>query len=145
MTKASKAVFISVGAFVLIILVFFAVSFYKEMKLQITLGPVIKKEFGFDTDSPYIRINGSRGEVGTIVNIKPGGVFDKAGFLENDILREPYLFGDLYLLLDSSRGKTVTIKVVPGGDGPPLKKRKVRAIKFLVPEKDNSINDSQPR
>jgi S1-C subfamily serine protease len=73
-----------------------------------------------------------------VSTVKPGGAFAKAGFKIGDIfldLHERHSISELYELLENSRGKTITLRVVPGGNGPPLEQRPVRSIRLKVPSR----------
>ena len=73
-----------------------------------------EQKFGFTTDTPFVRDGTRHREVFTIYPTE-GGFMEKAGFQDGDIV----LTGDIYKLLDDFRGKTVSIRVVDGGDGAP--------------------------
>lgn len=98
-------------------------------------GLPLEKDLGFSHGSPYVKIGDSRWgtEVMTLEDIKPGGVFDQAGVKEGDILLDDLSITEFFRMLERSRGKTVTIKVVPSGNGPPLKQRPIREVIFEVP------------
>ena len=98
---------------------------------QVRLGKPLESELGFAHGSPYIRNGESRLEVFTLHPV-PGGALATAGVRNGDI---PLDFGitGLYKHLHRNRGSEVTIRVVDGGDGPPLEQRTVRNIVLRVP------------
>jgi hypothetical protein len=101
---------------------------------QVTVGKPLERELGFQHGTPYVQEAGSSWprEVLTVESIENGGVFDRAGFRVGDVVRE-LSSTDLFRLLHRSRGQQVTIRVVDGGDGPPLEQRPERVITFVVP------------
>jgi len=94
-------------------------------------GPELRREFGFSTGSPYIRAGEEKIEVFTI-HPEKGGFMGKAGFRDGDIVISESFTG-FYKLLYNSRGSAVSVKVVKGGDGPPLDQRQTRTLTFIVP------------
>lgn len=99
---------------------------------QGVVGFALNRELGFAHGSPYVQCGGETTEVFTIESVTPGGVFDRAGFREGDIVRG-LSFTEFYKLLHRSRGREVTIEVVDGGDGPSLDRRPSWHISFTVP------------
>jgi hypothetical protein len=101
---------------------------------QITVGKRLERELGFQHGTPYVREEGSSWlrEVLIVESVVPGGVFDRAGFRRGDVIRGLSING-LFQLLQRGRGHQVTIRVVDGGDRPPLEQRPERAITFDVP------------
>ena len=96
----------------------------------------LQRDLGFRHGTPYYNINGKGTEVMDVAFVQPGGVFAKAGFKAGDIfidLRSRNSINELYRLLEKSRGKSITFRVVPGGNGPALKQRPIRSITFTVP------------
>ena len=96
------------------------------------LGPGLAKDLGFSHGSPYVRCGSSYCEVFTIESVTSGGEFDRAGFRAGDIVCDLSIT-QFYMLLHQRRGQEITIRVVEGGDGPPLDQRTVRNITFTVP------------
>jgi hypothetical protein len=101
---------------------------------QTAVGAPLERDLGFWHGTPYIRETGASEArvVLTVESIVPGSVFDQAGFKSGDIVRGLSING-LFQELHRGRGRQVTIRVVDGGDGPPLEQRSERAITFLVP------------
>src|SRR5688572_2632459 len=101
---------------------------------QMLIGTPLERELGFQHGSPYVQEDGSSWdtEVLTIGSVVPGGVFDRAGFRSGDVVRELSI-NELFQVLHRGRGQQVTIRVVDGGDGPPLDQRPERVITFEVP------------
>ena len=101
---------------------------------QMSVGLPLERELGFQHGTPYIQEAGSSWdeEVLTVESVVPGGVFDRAGFKSDDVIRGLSING-LFQVLHRGRGQEVTIRVVVGGDGPPLDQRPERAITFVVP------------
>jgi S1-C subfamily serine protease len=98
----------------------------------------LQRDLGFRHGTPLYTVNGAHTEVMDVSTVKPGGAFAKAGFKTGDIfldLRERHSISELYQLLENSRGKTITLRVVPGGNGPPLEQRPVRSIRLKVPSR----------
>jgi hypothetical protein len=103
--------------------------FYQER-----VGGQLRSELGFEHGSPYVRCGGiTRREVFTIESVRSGGVFERAGFHNGDIVVGMSIT-EFYRVLQSKRGDDVMISVVDGGDGPALSERPVRQIRFRVPE-----------
>ncbi len=103
---------------------------------QLHRGMPLEEDLGFTHGSPYVWIGDSEWgtEVMTLEKVSPSGVLAKAGIKEGDIPLDDLSITEFYRMLVRSRGKTVTIKVVPGGDGPPLNERPVRTVTFRVPD-----------
>lgn len=119
---------ISMGLFVWIPLEAFYWQLYRGIPLE--------KDLGFTHGSPYVKIGDSKWgtEVMTLEKISPSGVLGKAGIKEGDIPLDNLSITEFYRKLDRSRGKKVTIMVVPGSDGPSLTERPMRTVTFEVPE-----------
>lgn len=101
---------------------------------QVWIGGPLEQELGFEYGTPYIVVNGSSMiEVLTIESVVPGGVFEKAGFKNGDVVRGLSL-DELFKTLHRCRGQTATLHVVNGGNGPPLDQRSDRTMTFAVPK-----------
>ena len=100
---------------------------------QSEYGPELNSELGFIHGSPYVYAGGKTVEVFTIYPIK-GGFLDKVGFREGDIITSESITG-FYKLLYHSRGKSISVRMVNGGDGPPISKREIKSLTFTVPKK----------
>ncbi len=96
-------------------------------------GPEIRSEFGFAHGSPYVHAGKKEIEVLTIHPVK-GGYLDKVGFRDGDIVTSESITG-LYKLLHNSRGETISVQVVKGGDGAPIDQRETRTLTFEIPKK----------
>ena len=97
----------------------------------------LQRDLGFRHGTPYYTINGTGTEVMDVSSVQPGGVFAKVGFKAGDIFldfRSNNSINELYALMETSRGKTITLRVVPGGNGLPLAQRPARIITFKVPQ-----------
>jgi hypothetical protein len=103
---------------------------------QLYRGIPLEKDLGFSHGSPYVKIENSQWgtEVMTLERIDPSGIFAQAGIKEGDIPLDDLSITEFYRMLERSRGKEVTIMVVPGGDGPALNERLVRTVTFKVPD-----------
>ena len=101
---------------------------------MIHVGRMLEVDLGFRHGSPYVRCGESEREVFTIEVVQPGGVLDRAGFQNSDIVVGMSITG-LYRTLHRERGGEVTVPVVDGGDGPALSERRVRQIRFRVPQR----------
>jgi hypothetical protein len=101
---------------------------------QIRIGQPLEKELGFRIGTPVIQEDGSSWptEVLSIESLEWDGAFTKAGFQRGDVIRGVSL-NELFKALHRGRGKSVTIRVVDGGDGPPLDQRAERTITITVP------------
>jgi hypothetical protein len=96
----------------------------------------LEQDLGFRVGTPYYTINGTDMEVMDVSFVQPSGVFAKAGFKAGDIFldfRSNNSINKLYQHLEASRGKTIVLRVVPGGNGLPLAQRPGRSITFMVP------------
>lgn len=96
-------------------------------------GPELRSEFGFVSGSPYVRAGEKEVEVFTIHPVK-GGYLDKVGFRDGDIVTSDSITG-FYKLLYNSRGETVSVQVVKGGDGAPIDQREIKTLTFTIPGK----------
>ena len=93
----------------------------------------LERDLGFEHGSAYPRCNG-RIHLGvlTIRRLEPGGIFERAGFREGDIL--PWLtITELFKLLHRNRGREVEVHVIDGGNGPRLAARPERLIRISLP------------
>lgn len=99
---------------------------------QSYIGDPLERDLGFGHGTPYVTCNGWLQEVLVVESLTPGGVFEQAGFRQGDIIRGLSI-NDLFRLLHRGRGQQVMIRVVDGGDGPPLAERPERTITFVVP------------
>ena len=125
-----KVAGVGVGA-----LAVFAVSILiQAWYYQIHIGRLLDADLCFSHGSPYVRCGGSEREVFTIDSVQLGGVLDRAGFQSGDIVVGMSITG-LYRTLHRGRGGEVTVPVVDGGDGPALSERRVRQIRFRVPQR----------
>jgi len=97
-------------------------------KYQTDLGPQIRSAYGFSHGSPYIKTGDYRVEVFTVYP-DAGGILERAGFRNGDIVVSENITG-FYKLLYQSKAKEVTVTVVDGGDGPPVEQRKTRVVSF---------------
>jgi hypothetical protein len=93
----------------------------------------LERDLGFHRGSAYPRCRG-RWNLGvvSIRSLTPGGVFERAGFQEGDLLPDLSLT-ELFKLLHRKRGREVELVVVEGGDGPPLSERPSRTVQIVVP------------
>ena len=106
-------------------------EFYKQYAIQ------LQSDLGFKDGSPYYKV-GSFREVMTLEEIEPNGIFAKAGVKNGDIVADESLwYTSFYRFLEAARGKTFVFSTVDGGDGPPLKERKVREIIVNVPNQSD--------
>ena len=110
------------------------------------LAGELRKDLGFEHGTPYIRCGRWVCGVLTVASLRPGGVFARAGFREGDVILGPSITG-LYKMLHRRRGCEVCLKVVAGGDGPPLNQRPQREITVWVPgagQPGETIAPNQP-
>jgi hypothetical protein len=101
------------------------------------LAEDLRRELGFAHCTPYVRCGRWTHDVLTVTDVDPYGVFARAGFRDGDVIVGPSISG-LYKLLHCGRGSKVRLKVVEGGDGPPLSKRPRREIIVRVPATSES-------
>jgi hypothetical protein len=127
MLKIAAALF---GALLLLVVFIAAQAWY----YQIHIGQSLDTELGFTHGSPYIRCGDTLREVLTIHSVQPGGVFERAGFHSGDIVVGVGITA-FYRTLHHGRGGELTVSVVDGDDGPSLSERRIRQIRFKVPEK----------
>ena len=104
------------------------------------VGSPIEKELGFTHGSPYVRSGDRKFEVFTFEQVAPSGIFGRAGirngYIPVSVAGETHLGSTkFYRLLEASRGQTVEIKIVPGGDGDEIASRPVQSVTFEMPEK----------
>lgn len=105
---------------------------YQASLYQGERGPELRRELGFGVGSPYIQTGDRRTEVFTIYPVADS-VMETAGFRNGDIVLSTSITR-FYKLLYHSRGKSVTVEVVKGGNGVALDQRKLRVITFMVPK-----------
>jgi hypothetical protein len=106
--------------------------FIWEMSVQILVGPRVHAIYGFSVGSPFVRAGRRHVEVGTL-HPRPGGLMAEAGVQDGDILDDPLTFAGLYRRLDAPPGTRIRIRVLAGGDGPPLPERPARMITLVRP------------
>jgi hypothetical protein len=106
--------------------------FAGEMVTQLALGPIVRSKYGFSVGTPHVRAGGRSVEV-LVLRVRPNGLLAKAGAMDGDLVLDPSTIGQLYRRLDSRRGTIITIRVVPGEDGPPLTVRSQRTITVISP------------
>lgn len=99
---------------------------------QLKVGRQLERELGFRHGTPYVSEGTSFTEVLSIESVVEGGVFDRAGFHDGDILRR-LTVNELFRRLHSGRGERLTFRVVDGGNGRALNQRAERAITFAMP------------
>lgn len=101
---------------------------------QVLVGGPLERELGFELGTPYIVEDGSSSlvEVMAFESVAPGGFFGEVGFKAGDIVRHLKL-NDFFRTLHRGRGESVTIRIVDGGNGPPLDRRPERTLTFVVP------------
>jgi len=115
----------------------FLFYFYSEFKWRRewawydTHASSIENDLGFRHDSPYISCHGQLIEVVSI-HPTPGGLIEKAGVIEGDILVERGLV-KFYQRLEKSRGHVQRFEVVQGGSQGCLDERQKRVITVNVP------------
>jgi hypothetical protein len=113
-------------------------TFAKMYYYQVYVGAELRKDLGFQAGTPYISEGGFLGmgiEPVTIEEIVPGSVFDKAGFVKNDILIDGIRLNKLYQTLERSRGgEPITFTVVSWDDERPISQRPRRKVTVVVPQ-----------
>ena len=110
-------------------------GFWVTKQSQYWQGEVAPKYMdllGFTYGTPYVKAGLDKIEVFTL-HPKPGGLFERQGVRDGDIVLELQI-NDLFKALDSNRGGQIKIRVVSGGNGLPIKERPVRNIIISVPE-----------
>jgi hypothetical protein len=92
----------------------------------------LQRDLGFTHGTPYIASGRRTADVLIVGCLTPGGIFERAGFREGDILHRVSITG-LYKMLHRGRGSEVRFMVIEGGHGPPLEQRPKRVITIRVP------------
>ena len=125
----------------LIVILLLASLYYCLLK-----GAPLQRELGFRTGTACLTASSFMGYIKAlrIEEIADDGVFERAGFRVGDVLPDYSEIG-LFQLLDRSRGRTIAIKVVNGGLGPPYVKRQRRIIQLTVPAVAGSGLDCESR
>jgi len=100
--------------------------------LQGEVAPKYKELLGFTYGTPYVKAGSDRVEVFTLYP-ESGGALEHQGVRDGDIVLEMRI-NDLFKALDSNRGGQISIQVVNGNDGSPIKERPIRNIMIPVPE-----------
>lgn len=111
-----------------------ALTFVRSMYIQATLLRKIETQYGGYISGQYVTINHDHIEVLTLGPLTHGGVFQRSGVLDGDIVVGPV--GDItsfLLLLDVPAGTIIYLDVVDGGNGPPLSSRPMRQIILVSP------------
>jgi hypothetical protein len=94
-------------------------------------APQLRHELGFSLGTPYIIIDNKMYEVTAFEDVKPGGIFDKAGIHNGDIPLGRT--SNFYKMLERSRGRVITFEVVSWWDNGPILSRKKKNIKVFIP------------
>jgi hypothetical protein len=92
---------------------------------QTELGPELRQLYGFSTGTPIVKAGDEYIEVLTIYPEK-GGVIEKAGFKNGDIILSTTLTGFYQALHQKSY--PISYNVVNGGDGIAMAKRTRRTV-----------------
>jgi hypothetical protein len=120
-----------IGRLVAVVLGVFVV----EMALQAVMTPRVERRYGFELGSPYVKVGpDEEEEVRVFERVDSGGAFARAGVTEGDILGGMLSKGLLYLYLSLlSPGDSTRVTILPGGDGPPIRKRPKRRVTVVAP------------
>lgn len=112
---------------------------------QMILRRALNEDLGFQHGSPYVKLGPSRigTEVLVLEEVAPEGVVDRAGGKQGDIVLG-FSTAELYRFLERSRGTKVSLRVVLGGDGPPLNMRPIRELSLQVPDSNHRSNEEGP-
>lgn len=121
-------------------LAFLSASTGHNAWIEHTLGSQIERELGYRHFTPTIEVLDSPRKVIAVKSITPGGLFARSGIRPNDILLLTSSLSNFYLELDSSRGKTITLVTVSGGDGTRPNGRPSRVIRFIMPGRPRDKN-----
>lgn len=108
-------------------------AFVLEMWTQATLLPIVEDRIGARIHGPYVTLGNRDREVMVFSSVVPGGAAATAGVMNDDIVAERISFGDLCRRLTAPRGTSVTVVVVPGGNGPPIEQRPHRRVSITLP------------
>ncbi len=99
---------------------------------QEQVGGPVRDDLGIVLDTPVLMIDGWPREVLSVSDVRPGSPMATAGVEPGDII-----IGDsprsLARRLNAGRGGFVELRLVPGGDGPPLESRPLRVVRVEVP------------
>lgn len=106
---------------------------YQDHLYQVTYRPEIESDLGFTTNFISVQAGAEKVDVLTIHPVHDG-YMDKIGFRDGDIITS-HTATLFYKMLYTQRERTVSVNVVDGGSGLPLKDRKVRTLQFLDPPK----------
>src|SRR5215831_8615086 len=119
-------------ALLLTLLILFIVwTAYEGFYYQVRMGAQLRYDLGFDHGTRYV---GRFSEVLTIGSVTAGGLFDQAGFYENDVIVDDLSITGLYKMLERARGgEPVTITVASCIEGRPLNDQPIRRLAVNVP------------
>jgi hypothetical protein len=97
-------------------------------------GRALEKELGFRYGSACLPSSGLAGYTSSLalVSVVDGGIFDRAGFRQGDVLPDESVIG-LFRTLHHRRNQVAELAVVDGGPGPPFHERPRRMIRFVLP------------
>lgn len=134
--KHSVGIGIAVGAIVGVVVLVFGASVgwqaYQASLYGGEYGSELESALGFTTDTVSVQAGGVNVPV-FIIEPVPNGYMDKIGFRDGDIIKS-LSFTEFYKMLHTQRGHVVSVDVVDGGDGAPMEARKVKTVRFLVPQ-----------
>jgi membrane-associated protease RseP (regulator of RpoE activity) len=114
---------------------------FSSLYYQVYCGVRLEHDLGVRIGSPYVKIEDSTlssligTEVMTFEKLAPDSPLARAGIKEGDIPLDDLSFTEFYRMLEQSRGKTIRITVVPGGNGPDLNARPRKTVEFTVPKR----------
>lgn len=96
---------------------------------QVHLRPMLERDLGFQYTKCMEQI--------TIAHVQPGGLFDRAGFQEMDVVIDGDSITGFFRKLEMARGKDpISITVVPWSVSIPIKDRPKRQLTVSVPPRD---------
>ncbi|MFI4859665.1 MAG: hypothetical protein ACIAXF_03170 [Phycisphaerales bacterium JB063] len=100
---------------------------------QTHLSPSIENRYGGKVIGDVVVAGSDWTEHTTLVDVRPGSVFDQAGLSDGDLVFGFHQIGEFYQALDQPQGTAITFEVAPGGNGPPLNQRPRRTVTIVAP------------
>lgn len=98
---------------------------------QIARAPQIEAAYGFTASTPQVRVHDKRRQVFAIHPDEKGLLY-AAGFRDHDIILSHQMTA-FYKALYHQADKTLSFKIIDGGDGLPLNQRELRTITLTPP------------
>ena len=128
--RKTKKILLVLAACVTFAFAALVVIFLDELFTQAALLPETEELIGAKVVAPYVKAGGAGVEVITFGDVRPGSRAARAGIAPGDVLVSDRTMGSFCKRVLSSRGRSVEIQVVHGGDGVEIEKRSRRHLRL---------------